>query len=266
MWVVAGDETAVLDYSAYLALDELMALQRPRTDVHDELLFIVVHQAHEIFFKLILHEFAELQRALADGDSGRSLRQLHRLLAVFRAVVGHVGLIETMTADRFNAFRSVLNGSGFQSAQFREIEAVLGRRGDAMVSQYPAASAERVTVSAAMARPAVFDSVLGYLAQRGYPVPKDRLHRDTSLPQEPSEAVQSLLLRVYRDDDVAAQLCERLLDLDELIQEWRYRHAKMAERIIGAKPGTGGSAGAAYLRGTLHQPVFPDLWAIRSEM
>lgn len=263
---MAGDDTAVLDYSAYLALDELMALQRPRTDVHDELLFIVVHQAHEIFFKLILHEFAELQRTLADGDSGGSLRQLHRLLTVFRSVVGNVGLIETMTADQFNAFRSVLNGSGFQSAQFRQIEAVLGRREAAMVRQYPQDSAEWAGITAAMARPSVFDSFLTYLSLRGYPVPQDRLHRDTSLPLEPSETVQLLLMQVYRDGGVAAQLCERLLDLDELMQEWRYRHAKMAERIIGAKPGTGGSAGAAYLRGTLHQPVFPDLWAIRSEM
>ncbi|MFD4660051.1 tryptophan 2,3-dioxygenase [Kitasatospora sp. NPDC058444] len=263
---MAGDDTAVLDYSAYLALDELMALQRPRTDVHDELLFIVVHQAHEIFFKLILHEFAELQRTLADGDSGGSLRQLHRLLAAFRAVVGNVGLIETMTADQFNAFRSVLNGSGFQSAQFRQIEAVLGRREAAMVGQYPRDSAEWADITAATARPSVFDSLLNYLSLRGYPVPQDHLQRDTSLPLEPSEAVQLLLVQVYRDGGVAAQLCERLLDLDELMQEWRYRHAKMAERIIGAKPGTGGSAGAAYLRGTLHQPVFPDLWAIRSEM
>jgi tryptophan 2,3-dioxygenase len=142
----------------------------------------------------------------------------------------------------------------------------LGRRDVRVVEHYPAGSAQRASIAAAMARPSLFDSFLRYLAVVGYAVPADRLDRDVRLPAEPSPAVQDMLLAVYRDDGGAAQVAERLVDLDEGMQEWRYRHVKMVERTIGDKSGTGGSSGAAYLRTTVSTPAFPDLWAVRGRL
>jgi tryptophan 2,3-dioxygenase len=262
-----GTETAALTYSSYLALDEVLGAQRPRSDEHDEMLFVVIHQVYELWFKQMLHELASLQRRLADGNTAQALHTLRRVLTIFKVVVAQIDVLETMTPRQFTMFRARLDASsGFESAQFRELEAVLGRRDPRVFRHYPAGSAEWAKIEAAMSRPSVFDSYLRYLVDQGYRVPEDSLKRDVSAPLEPSEAVQRVLLDVYRDDGGAAQVTERLVDLDEGLQEWRYRHVKMVERTIGDKSGTGGSSGAAYLRATLFTPVFPDLWAVRSEL
>jgi len=233
---------------------------------HDELLFIVVHQAHELWFKELLHELAELQRQLVIGESFPALRTLQRALAIVRVVISQIDVIETLTARQFAAFRSRLGtSSGFQSAQFREIEAVLGRRDSKMLQGIPE-RADRDRVEAAMNRPSVFDSLLAYLDVQGYQLPADGLYRNVRLPAQPTRQVQDVLLRVYCDDAAPAQVCELLVSLDESLQEWRYRHIKMVERIIGARPGTGGSTGAAYLYKTITEPAFPDLWAMRSRL
>jgi tryptophan 2,3-dioxygenase len=172
-----------------------------------------------------------------------------------------------MTPRQFLGFRDRLDAaSGFQSAQFREFEAVLGARDRRMLTPYPDGSDARRRIEAAMARPSVFDSFVAYLAAEGYDVPPEARGRDVARPPEPSPALQRILVGVYRDDGEPAQVAERLVDLDEGLQEWRYRHVKMVERTIGAKPGTGGSPGVPYLRTTLSRPAFPDLWAIRSEL
>ncbi|MEY9211883.1 tryptophan 2,3-dioxygenase [Thermobifida halotolerans] len=259
-------QPAVSVYSSYLALDELLSVQRPNTDEHDEMLFVVVHQTHELWFKQLLHEFAGLQRSLAAGDAARALRLLHRSVAILRVAIFQIGVLETMGPSQFSGFRDHLGGSGFQSAQFRELEAVLGARNRQAFQRYPEDSEERRRIEAAMTRPPLFDSLLGYLAAQGYPVPEERLRRDVSLPAEPSARVQDALVLVYRDDGVPAQICERLLELDQSVQEWRYRHVNMVQRIIGDKTGTGGSTGAAYLRTTLFTPAFPDLWAVRNAL
>ncbi|WP_344972154.1 tryptophan 2,3-dioxygenase [Salinactinospora qingdaonensis] len=253
-------------YSAYLALDELLSVQRPISEQHDEMLFIVVHQAHELWFKQLLHEFVELQRGLEDGDTASALHTLNRSLTILRLVVSQIGVIETLTPDQFLGFRAGLGGSGFQSAQFREIEVVLGRRDPRILRRYPEGSSERERLERAMHRPCVFDSFLRYLAVHGHPVPPEMLRRDTSLPLEPSAGVRRVLAQAYRDGGLAVQLCERLLELDQVVQEWRYRHVRMVERVIGDKSGTGGSSGASYLRTTLFQPMFADLWAVRNEL
>ena len=233
---MATDTDPAVTYSSYLALDELLGAQRPRTDEHDELLFIVVHQVYELWFKQLLHELRYLQTRLESGDTAHVLGTARRILTILKTVVAQIDVLETMTPRQFTSFRSRLEAaSGFQSKQFRELEAVLGAR--------PSDGAT------------VFDSLLAYLRTQGY-----------DAPDEPPEAVQATLLDVYRDDGEPAQVCERLVDLDEGMQEWRYRHLKMVERTIGAKIGTGGSAGAEYLRTTILRPVFPDLWAIRSEL
>ncbi|CAM4165650.1 tryptophan 2,3-dioxygenase [Kibdelosporangium persicum] len=260
------DHNAALTYSSYLALDEILGAQRPRSDEHDEMLFIVIHQVYELWFKQLLHEFGRAQQVLANGETAHALHTLHRALTILKVVVAQIDVLETMTPRQFTSFRERLEASsGFQSAQFREVEAVLGRRDARVFRHYPPGE-QHDRIAAAMNRPSLFDSFVTYLSLHGYDVPGKSLHRDVAAPLEPSPELQQVLLRVYQDDAGPAQICERLVDLDEGIQEWRYRHVKMVERVIGAKPGTGGSAGAEYLRKTLFTPIFPDLWAVRSDL
>jgi tryptophan 2,3-dioxygenase len=260
-------ESPALTYSSYLALDEVLAAQRPQSDEHDEMLFIVIHQVYELWFKELLHEMGHLQERLEAGDTPHTLHTLKRVLTILKVAVAQIDVLETMTPRQFLGFRSRLDASsGFQSAQFRELEAVLGRRDKRVFEHYPEGSDARKRIAAAMQRPSLFDSFLRYLVTQRYDVPAAALGREVSLPVEPSPDVQHMLLAVYRDDGEPAQVAERLVDIDEGVQEWRYRHVKMVERTIGSKPGTGGSSGAAYLRTTLSQPVFPDLWGVRSEL
>jgi tryptophan 2,3-dioxygenase len=266
-----------ITYISYLKVDELLELQQPESDgEHDEMLFIVIHQTYELWFKQILHEIAELQRTLEQGDTHRSLAILGRVRTIMKTCVGQLDILETMTPLQFNTFRGRLqSASGFQSAQFRELEAVLGRRDQAgagaekhtgmgMAEHLIEGSPARARVEAAMARASLWDSTLRYLAARGHAVPGEVLGRDVSVGYEAHEGVQDMLLDVHRNDPDAAAICERLVDLDEGLQEWRYRHVKMVERTIGHKMGSGGSSGVGYLSSTLFRSVFPDLWAIRS--
>ena len=258
--------TAALTYGDYLALDDLLSAQRPRSDEHDELLFIVIHQVYELWFKQLLHETAHLQERLEDGDTSHALHTLRRVLTILKVAVAQIDVLETMTPRQFLGFRGRLDAaSGFQSAQFRELEAVLGRRDATVVAHYPEGP-ERRRVAAAMVRPSLYDSFLRYLAGQGYDVPRAVLDRDVGRPAEPDAGVRRALLAAYRDDGGPAQVAERLVDVDEGVQEWRYRHVKMVERTIGTRTGTGGSPGAAYLRTTVGHPAFPDLWAIRSDL
>ena len=206
-----------------------------------------------------------LQALLDEGDTTHAMRTLRRALAILKIVVAQLDVLETMTPTQFTRFREGLGtSSGFESAQFRELEAVLGRRDPMMVAQYPAGSPERERIEAAMSRPSVFDSFVHYLAGQGYDVPAEISGRDVREPIEASPGLQQVLKKVYDDDSDAAAVSELLVDLDEGMQEWRYRHVKMVERTIGGRTGTGGSAGATYLRSTLANPTFPDLWAMRS--
>ncbi|MFE2871633.1 MULTISPECIES: tryptophan 2,3-dioxygenase [unclassified Embleya] len=255
-------DAPAVTYGSYLRLDTLLSCQEPRTDAHDEMLFVVIHQVYELWFKQILHEVALLQRQLAGGNGVGALHTARRVAKILKTVVGQLDILETMTPRQFASFRDALGtSSGFQSAQFRELEAVLGRR---EFGGYDVGADEGL--KAAAHRPSVFDSLLRHLAGLGYPVPERVLERDTSTAWRPDPEVQETLRAVYLDDTgPGAQICEALVDIDEGLQEWRYRHMKMVERTIGAQIGTGGSAGAAYLRATLFSPVFPDLWEVRSQ-
>jgi tryptophan 2,3-dioxygenase len=209
-----------LTYTSYLALDEVLGAQRPLSDEHDEMLFIVVHQVYELWFKQLLHELRHAKDELERGEGTHTLHTLKRVLTILKVVVAQIDVLETMTPRQFLSFRQRLSSaSGFQSKQFRELEALL---------------------------PTLFDTLIGYLGVTG--------------------DVQDALVAVYAADDVGAQLCERFVDLDEGVQEWRYRHVKMVERTIGTAHGTGGSMGAAYLHTTLNKAVFPDLWAVRDRL
>ncbi len=257
-----------LTYLRYLKLDELLTLQQPLSTgpEHDELLFIVIHQVYELWFKELLHEARYLREAFVKGNASHALAALNRIRTVFKTLVGQVDILETMTPLSFNAFRTRLDAaSGFQSAQFRELEFLLGHRRPELVAGHPEGAA-RDRLSDLLTQPSVYDAFLQYLHGSGYPMPQEALTRDYGKAAVASGPVQEVLIQVYRAGGFPAQVCERLVDVDEGLQEWRYRHVKMVERTIGAKIGTGGSAGAAYLRETLFRPLFPDLWEIRSRL
>ncbi len=224
-----------LTYLDYLRIPQLLDQQRLKSDPaeHDEMLFIIIHQTYELWFKQLLHETDLLQRELEAGSTWGAVRTLRRMLTIWKTLVGQIDILETMTPVQFLSFRGFLdNSSGFQSTQFRDIETVLGIRGDA----------ERT----------VWTSFLSYLERRGHALEAGR--------------EEDGLIEVMRAAAEESVVCELLVDLDEGLQEWRYRHVKMVERTIGTKKGTGGSDGVEYLKRTLFRPVFPLLWGIRSQL
>ena len=249
-----------LTYASYLRLDDLLSCQSPLTQQHDELLFVIIHQVYELWFKQILHEAERLQDRLEAGDGAAALATARRIAKILKTIVGQMDVLETMTPRQFASFRPELgSSSGFQSVQFRYVEAVLGRRDFSRAVTDP-------VLDQIMARRPVFASLLRFLAVVGWDVPTAVLDRDPRAPMPADPTVQALLAQVYERQGEEAEVCETLVDIDEGVQEWRYRHVKMVERIIGAKTGTGGSAGSAYLRSTLFLPAFPDLWEVRSRL
>ena len=256
-------------YANYLHLDELLALQQPRSDgpEHDELLFIVIHQVYELWFKELLHELDRVAALLAIDEPHRAQHTLKRILTILKVLVAQLDILETMTPLEFLSFRSRLEAaSGFQSDQFRQIEFLLGAKSAASIARFAVGGRARVALERRYRESTLWDAFLHYLAREGYPVPAANLTRDVTTPITPSPQIQDILVDAYRTDAKTQGICERLVDLDEGFAEWRYRHVRMVERTIGVKSGTGGSPGAAYLRTTLGQNLFPDLWEIRSRL
>ena len=264
-----SEDSRALTYGSYLKIDELLDLQQFRSPgpEHDEMLFIVIHQVYELWFKELLHEFDRVMQLLRDDHAHRAQHTLKRILTILKVMVAQLDILETMTPLEFLTFRDRLEAaSGFQSDQFRQVEFVLGRKSRQAVERFSPGSRARAALERRFAEPTLWDAFLRYLQREGYRVPADHLERDVTAPVERSPAIQQVLIDVYRSDEKNAGLCERLVDLDEGMQEWRYRHVKMVERTIGKRPGTGGSSGAAYLQTTVGQPSFPDLWEIRSAL
>jgi tryptophan 2,3-dioxygenase len=189
------------------------------------------------------------------------------VLRIVKVLVAQMDVLETMTPVEFLSFRARLDSaSGFQSVQFRELEFLLGHKQPDAIDRAAPASADRARLEARLTAPTLWDAFLAHLSRCGAAIPSAVLGRDVTTAIEPDAEVQAALVEIYRTDPGASVLCERLVDLDEGLQEWRYRHVKMVERTIGVKPGTGGSPGAAYLRSTVGQVLFPDLWAIRAQL
>src|SRR5688500_17405197 len=256
-------------YGSYLAVDELLALQRPRSEgpEHDEMLFIVIHQVYELWFKQVLHEVDHAIDLLEAREVHRALHTLKRILTILKVLVAQLDILETMTPLEFQSFRARLEAaSGFQSDQFRQLEFVLGNKSQTAIDRFGAETRARRALEHRYGQPTLWDAFLHYLSREGYAVPAELLARDVTTKIEPSADLQATLIDLYRKDPKHAEMCERLVDLDEGIQEWRYRHIKMVQRTIGAKMGTGGSSGAQYLATTLMTPIFPDLWEIRSRL
>ena len=262
-------EDRSITYGSYLAVDELLALQRPRSEgpEHDEMLFIVIHQVYELWFKQVLHEVDRVIVLLEKREPYRAQHSLKRILTILKVLVAQLDILETMTPLEFQSFRARLEAaSGFQSDQFRQLEFVLGNKSRQAIDRFPAGSRARQALEHRFGSPTLWDAFLKYLAAEGYAIAPSALSRDVTTRIESSAELQSTLIDLYRRDPKHAEMCERLVDLDEGLQEWRYRHVKMVQRTIGAKIGTGGSTGAQYLATTLMTPIFPDLWEIRSRL
>lgn len=262
-----NDDRSAMNYQRFAMLPELLSLQRPLSDPpeHDEMLFIIVHQVHELWFKAALHELDHVRDLFVNGEGARAAATLKRVRSIMKVLVGQLDILETMTPIEFESFRDRLEtASGFQSAQFRELEFALGIKRASVLKAFPDPGEHR-HLERRMEEPSLWDAFLHFLAGRGCAVPQGALDRDVTRRVKRDPEVQKVLIQLYRSDPEAVNLCERLVDLDEGFQEWRYRHLKMVERTIGSKPGTGDSAGVAYLVTTI-TPAFPDLWEIRSAL
>lgn len=258
-----------LTYLDYLKIDELLSLQQPRStpEEHDEILFIIIHQTYELWFKQMLHELEQLKIELQSGHTWNSIKTLKRILVILKTVVGQTDILETMTPLSFSHFRGFLeNASGFQSLQFREIEILCGWHSHRSVSLHEPGSNAYQTLVNRMKEPTIWECFCEFLQKEEYPVKKPQRIDRNGLIYDPSEPTQHILIDIMNNNPETALLCEHLVDFDEGLQEWRYRHVKMVERTIGTKKGTGGSDGVEYLKRTLHHPIFPDLWAIRKKL
>jgi tryptophan 2,3-dioxygenase len=256
-----------LTYTTYLNIDKLLQLQEPQSDPveHDEMLFIIIHQSYELWFKQILHEFGKLRPELEDGNTWAAAKTMRRVLTILKTMVSQIDILETMTPLEFNSFRGFLQqASGFQSVQFREMEIICGIRSKHIIDVHSDQPTLQQQLIDREKEPTLWESFCRYLKSRGYDVETPEREENDGLIHSPSPHNQALLVDIMNSDPEAALLCELFVDYDEGLQEWRYRHVKMVERTIGTKKGTGGSDGAKYLRSTLNQPIFPDLWEIRT--
>jgi len=257
-----------LTYSDYLVLPTLLDLQRPKSEPaeHDEMLFIVIHQTYELWFRLALHETDKLKRDLTANDLFGAIATSKRIRTIWKTVVQQIDILETMTPLSFASFRDRLDtASGLQSLQFRELEFVYGyKRAELARAGSPLPGYEGL--QRRLGERSVMDHLLDLLEARGVKIPAELRARDVTLATEPNLALQDELLRVYHEMPELVILFESLMDFDEGFQEWRYRHVKLVERTIGAKLGTGGSAGVDFLKRSLFKPLFPDLWAVRYRM
>lgn len=256
-----------LTYGKYLKIDELLELQQPRSkpEEHDEMLFIIIHQVYELWFKQILHEFGNLREELVAGETWSSAKTMDRVLTILKTMVAQIDVLETMTPLEFNSFRGFLeNASGFQSIQFREVEMLCGLRSPHILEVHEDEPKNYRKLQQRMQEETLWECFCHYLNKQGHETAVPERRHDRGLMFDPDEKTQQTLLHIMNNDPETALLCELFVDFDEGMQEWRYRHVKMVERTIGAKKGTGDSDGVNYLRGTLHHRIFPDLWEIRS--
>jgi tryptophan 2,3-dioxygenase len=258
-----------LTYASYLHLDQLLSLQEPRSSPpeHDEMLFIVSHQAYELWFKLQLHELEKIRDDFRANHLYGAIATFKRVRTIMKVMVEQIDILETLTPMSFNSFRDRLEtASGFQSSQFREFEFLLGyKRADMLRFQQPGTPAYDRLVRR-LHEPSVVDAFYDFLEPHGVTIPAALRQRDPTLPTAPNEVVEEGILRLYKTQPDLEILFELMTDFDEGFQEWRYRHIKLVERSIGSKKGTGGSLGVEFLKKSLFHPIFPDLWAIRHKL
>ena len=267
---VHWDLGSSLSYGEYLRLDRLLDAQQPLSGEHDEMLFIIVHQVSELWMRLMLHELHAVIECVRRDQLDHSFKMLERIGRVQGQLLAVWEVLSSMTPSDYSSFRNLLGrSSGFQSVQYRLLEFTLGNKNAAMVEVHRRDDADFRTLSRALAAPSLYDEVLRLLSQRGYGVPPAALARDFTQPYVPSKQVTAAWLAVYHNaakDWDLYELAERLVDLDHRFQLWRFQHMKTVERIIGYKPGTGGTAGVSYLAKALRLRLFPELWEVRTSI
>jgi len=262
------DTPASMTYGGYLALDELLSAQRPISDLHDEMLFVIIHQTKELWLKQIIHELKlalELVRKDALIQVHKGLSRVSRIQAVMTL---SWDVLATMTPADYTSFRDVLgSSSGFQSAQFRQMEYLLGIKDGTHLRHQDEQSQWYVELDRSLREPSLWDEANSALARAGIALPAEVLERDWSETYRPSEAVEAAWAEVYRDTArwwSFYQLAEKLVDIDDALATWRHKHAVTVERIIGMKMGTGGTPGVSYLQSTVGKRAFPELWSLRT--
>ena len=259
-----------LTYGEYLQLDSLLAAQQPRTSAHDEMLFIVQHQTTELWFRLVLHELDAAMAGIDNDDLGPVFKNLARVERVFRVLLDAWEVLSTMTPADYMEFRHGLDASsGFQSHQYRLLEFALGNRDPVYLRPFAHRPDLHSQLADALAAPSLYDRTIALLARRGLPIADEVLNRDMSLRHVSHPSVMAAWGDVYRRTGEAwdlYELAEELVDLEDTFRQWRFRHVTTVERIIGNKPGTGGTSGVSYLKERLTVVLFPELWEIRTDL
>ena len=250
---------AGMTYADYLKLDQLLSAQQPLSNLHDEMLFVIIHQTKELWMKQLLHELELAIPLVEEGRIAEAYKAMARISRIQAVMTLSWDVLSTLTPVDYLKFRNVLGtSSGFQSAQFREIEFRLGLKEPNFINHYEEGSAERERLQEALSAPSLRDVAVNALEKAGF-----------DLGDRSTEALGRAWLEVYRDADrwfELYELAEKLVDIDDALASWRHKHVLTVERIIGNRPGTGGSAGAPYLRATLEKRAFPELWALRTEL
>ncbi|WP_313102360.1 tryptophan 2,3-dioxygenase [Brevundimonas sp.] len=266
----AKHEPTGITYAGYLSLDDLLSAQHPRSDQHDEMLFVIIHQTKELWLKQILHEMALAQSLIRAGDLVPAYKSLARVSRIQSVMTQSWDILATMTPSDYLKFRGDLGASsGFQSDQFRRLETMLGLKDPRFLRFHVERPEAHAALVAAMEAPSLYDDALRQLSLAGLPVPAEVLNRDVSQTYEPSEGVEAAWLEVYRDTErwwPLYQLAEKLVDLDDALLTWRHKHVVTVERIIGRRQGTGGTDGVGYLVETLKRRCFPELWSLRTKL
>ena len=259
-----------LNYGSYLHLDELLGAQQPLSDHHDEMLFIIVHHTTELWIKLVIHEVRSAMALIAADDLAPALKRLARVKHVQRQMTDQWSVLATLTPTEYSQFRHELGkSSGFQSAQYRTLEFLLGNKNAAMVAVFAHDTLVQQQLQRDLHSPSLYDEFLLYLGRRGYPIPAELLDRDRSEPHTLNTELVRIFTGVYEDPEHqwdVYETCEELVDIEDTFQTWRFRHLKTVERIIGYKRGTGGSSGVAFLTRALSLTFFPELFAVRTEI
>lgn len=266
----ARHEPQGITYAGYLALDELLAAQKPRSDQHDEMLFVIIHQTKELWLKQILHEVALAQSLIREGNLVPAYKSLARISRIQSVMTQSWDILATMTPADYLRFRGDLgSSSGFQSDQFRRLETMLGLKDARFLRFHVERPDAHAALLAAMEAPSLYDDALRQLALAGVPVPPEVLNRDVSQTYEAHSGVEEAWLQVYRNTEQwwpFYQLAEKLVDLDDALLTWRHKHVITVERIIGRRQGTGGTDGVGYLVETLKRRCFPELWSLRTKL
>jgi len=262
------DFSAAMSYGDYLRLDQLLDCQHPRSDQHDEMLFIIIHQATELWMKLALHELRAATAQLREDQLAAAFKGMARVSRIQAQLIQSWDVLSTLTPADYLSFRDRLgHSSGFQSYQYRLIEFALGNKNAAMLEPHRHRPELHAALDAALRAPSLYDEVIALLARRGFAIDSALLHRDFAMPHRSDASVRAAWLAIYRDTTEfweLYELAEELVDLEDWFQQWRFRHVTTVERIIGLKTGTGGTSGVGYLRHLLELRLFPELWDLRT--